>query len=215
MMNRGKRLRSFAVRFELGIGGMCGLTVVCLCIFLWVFLLGVWAGQTVLSPSSSDEAPWLHRVATRLLPAPTVPDTPPTGQDLQGAPTAPAPAIPVGPNADAQIDQSVEAEPAPGAIPGEANTPATGKGDAAATDATTCFALQVGAFREEVNAAEAVAAWKEKGYVAFSLPPQEGSHLHRVFVGRFADLGAANKLVTELEEKEQVRAYITLIPEGN
>ncbi|MDH4320632.1 MAG: hypothetical protein OEV73_03950, partial [Desulfobulbaceae bacterium] len=93
MLNRAKRLRSFAVRFELGIGGLCGLTVVCLCIFLWVFLLGVWAGQTVLSPSSSDEAPWLHQVATRLLPAPTVPDMPPTGQELREAPAVPVPAV--------------------------------------------------------------------------------------------------------------------------
>ncbi len=38
----------FVVRFELGIGGIAALVIVCACIFLWMFLFGVWAGQTVL-----------------------------------------------------------------------------------------------------------------------------------------------------------------------
>jgi hypothetical protein len=29
---------------------MLGLVVVCFCLFLWMFLLGVWAGQTILLP---------------------------------------------------------------------------------------------------------------------------------------------------------------------
>lgn len=37
-------------RFELGWSGLFGLSVVSFCIFLWLFLLGVWAGQTILSP---------------------------------------------------------------------------------------------------------------------------------------------------------------------
>ena len=49
-----KRQKRFAVRFELGFGALFGLGVVIFCIFLWMFLLGVWAGQTVLSPSSSE-----------------------------------------------------------------------------------------------------------------------------------------------------------------
>ncbi len=49
-----KRQKRFAVRFELGFGALFGLGVVIFCIFLWMFLLGVWAGQTVLSPSSAE-----------------------------------------------------------------------------------------------------------------------------------------------------------------
>jgi len=49
-----KRQKRFAVRFELGLGALFGLGVVIFCIFLWMFLLGVWAGQTVLSPSSTE-----------------------------------------------------------------------------------------------------------------------------------------------------------------
>lgn len=40
------------VRFELSWGGIVGITVVCFCIFLWMFLLGVWTGQSLLQPAS-------------------------------------------------------------------------------------------------------------------------------------------------------------------
>jgi len=39
-----------AFRIELGWRGMFGLVVVCFCLFLWMFLLGLWAGQTILLP---------------------------------------------------------------------------------------------------------------------------------------------------------------------
>ena len=43
-----KRVKPF--RFELGWSGMFGLVVVLFCLFLWMFLLGLWAGQTILLP---------------------------------------------------------------------------------------------------------------------------------------------------------------------
>ncbi|MDH3392895.1 MAG: SPOR domain-containing protein, partial [Desulfobulbaceae bacterium] len=102
-------------------------------------------------------------------------------------------------------------ELAPDAAASAAKATDAVKEESGASDAT-CFSLQVGAFRETANAKEAVAEWKGKGYEAFSLPPREGSSLTRVFVGRFDDLADANKLVADLEEKEKLRAYITLIP---
>jgi len=39
-------------RFQLGFSGVAGIAVVSFCLFLWMFLLGVWAGQTILLPSS-------------------------------------------------------------------------------------------------------------------------------------------------------------------
>lgn len=50
------------VKFELTWGGIAGITVICFCIFLWMFLMGVWVGQSLLQPASftnktaSDEA---------------------------------------------------------------------------------------------------------------------------------------------------------------
>jgi len=37
-------------RFELGWRGMFGLVIVCCCLFFWMFILGLWAGQTILLP---------------------------------------------------------------------------------------------------------------------------------------------------------------------
>ncbi|MFO7761345.1 MAG: hypothetical protein ACQES8_06100 [Thermodesulfobacteriota bacterium] len=36
------------IHIELSIKGLLGLGVVLFCIFLWMFLLGIWVGQTVL-----------------------------------------------------------------------------------------------------------------------------------------------------------------------
>lgn len=40
------------ISFELSWGGIAGVTVVCFCICIWMFLLGVWTGQSLLQPSS-------------------------------------------------------------------------------------------------------------------------------------------------------------------
>ena len=37
-------------RIELGWRGLFGMVIVCFCLFLWMFLLGIWAGQTILLP---------------------------------------------------------------------------------------------------------------------------------------------------------------------
>ena len=50
LTGKGRR-RPF--RFELGWSGVFGLAVVVFCLFLWMFLLGLWAGQTILLPPRS------------------------------------------------------------------------------------------------------------------------------------------------------------------
>jgi hypothetical protein len=39
------------IKFELTLSGLFGIGAVLFCVFLWMFLLGVWAGQTVLLPA--------------------------------------------------------------------------------------------------------------------------------------------------------------------
>lgn len=41
------------LKFELTKSGVGGIGVIVFCLFLWMFLLGVWAGQTLLSPFES------------------------------------------------------------------------------------------------------------------------------------------------------------------
>ncbi len=52
------------IKFQLTRSGILGIGVVCFCIFLWMFLLGVWTGQSMVLPSITPK-----QVATqRLLP---------------------------------------------------------------------------------------------------------------------------------------------------
>jgi len=43
------------VKFQLTRSGIAGIAVVCFCIFLWMFLVGVWAGQSLLYPPVIQE----------------------------------------------------------------------------------------------------------------------------------------------------------------
>ena len=47
-----KRPSGKTFRFQLSLGGMVGIGIVSCCLFLWMFLLGVWAGQTILLPAA-------------------------------------------------------------------------------------------------------------------------------------------------------------------
>ncbi len=45
-----KRKAKKTFRFQLTLPGIIGIGVVSFCLFLWMFLLGIWAGQTILLP---------------------------------------------------------------------------------------------------------------------------------------------------------------------
>lgn len=50
-----KRKPKKTYRFQLTLGGIIGIGVVSFCLFMWMFLLGIWAGQTILLPSAPPE----------------------------------------------------------------------------------------------------------------------------------------------------------------
>lgn len=164
-----KRKKRFAVRFDLGLGALSGLGVLLFCIFLWMFLLGIWAGQTVLSPESQkNKTSSLTRLAA---------DIWQRGVDSDREPTPEPVASPAAPESEASI-----------------------------------FSLQIGSFRDSAQAAQLVAKWREQGYTAFSIAPdEEGESRWRVFVGRFDNLADANAKAASLEKSEHVNAYITLL----
>ncbi|HIJ79568.1 MAG: SPOR domain-containing protein [Desulfobulbaceae bacterium] len=57
------RKNKFVIRFELGLFGMFSLALVCFCIFLWMYLFGVWSGQTILKPTGLLKSPLTGFVA--------------------------------------------------------------------------------------------------------------------------------------------------------
>jgi hypothetical protein len=42
------------IRFELTVSAAAGIVAIFLCLVLWIFLLGVWTGQTLLVPTSKE-----------------------------------------------------------------------------------------------------------------------------------------------------------------
>src|SRR3989338_11205259 len=58
----------FVIRFELGLLGMFSLTLVTGCIFFWMFIIGIWAGQTILQPTQGEEKSPLAKLAGALRP---------------------------------------------------------------------------------------------------------------------------------------------------
>ncbi len=44
------------IRFELTKSAIGGIAVIVFCLFLWMFLLGVWAGQSLLLPAYEKRA---------------------------------------------------------------------------------------------------------------------------------------------------------------
>ncbi len=49
---RVKKKPAKRFRFQLSLAEIAGIGIVSFCLFLWMFLLGIWAGQTILLPSS-------------------------------------------------------------------------------------------------------------------------------------------------------------------
>lgn len=58
-----RKKKRFVVRFQLTPVGIAGLGIVVFCVFLWMFLLGIWAGQTVLLPEEAGGGKWLSNRA--------------------------------------------------------------------------------------------------------------------------------------------------------
>jgi len=60
-----KRKAKKTYRFQLTLSGIIGIAVVSFCLFLWMFLLGIWAGQTILLPTARPTASAIKRVDDR------------------------------------------------------------------------------------------------------------------------------------------------------
>ena len=50
-MATARKKKSPKLKFELSRMGVAGIAIVVFCVFLWMFLLGVWVGQKVLFPT--------------------------------------------------------------------------------------------------------------------------------------------------------------------
>lgn len=181
------------VRIELGIGGLLGLVVVVFCIFLWMYLFGVWTGQSGLQSTLATGDPReLISAATKMLKA------------------GPPPPVDTLPADESEAATSV----APSVAQSHAERSAPENADNEKENAPSFFAVQVGAFRDEQRALKAVAQWRVREYDAFYLKPDADGTFYRVLVGRFDSLAEANTLAAKLESSEQNKVFISLVSEN-
>jgi len=194
--------KGFSIKFDLSIGGLLGVGVVCFCIFLWMFLLGVWAGQTGLISGMSFPTqvvtpdPGKGEAAKRK--APPAPVVAPV-LEPPPAPVAPPEAVAPGPAALAV------APPAP-----SAQLIAPSKPRAKASE-SPFYAIQVGAFRDSKNVEDELRVWRARGYEAFSRPPGENEHLTKVYIGHYPDAATARKKESVLAKKRKFSPLIVMI----
>ncbi len=183
-----RKKKKWAIRFELGIGGLVGLGIVGFCIFLWMFLLGIWAGQTVLQSSSGlGGALPFSKISSSLLPK--LKGDSPKESEVRSSPPV-----------DSVLESSVSVNEVLWEEEADASEP-------------TFFSLQVGAFSDMRRAKKNVSNWLAKEYEAFFLSPEgPDDSYYRVLIGKFDNLADANAEAVRLENDENTRVYITLVP---
>lgn len=67
VMATTRKPRKKKIKFELTKSGIAGIGVVAFCLFLWMFLLGVWTGQSLLLPSYEKKQPVAQSVEQKPL----------------------------------------------------------------------------------------------------------------------------------------------------
>lgn len=193
--------KGYTIKFELSLSGLLGVVVVCFCIFLWMFLLGLWAGQTGLISGVSFSAPPAIPAAAKLGASRNKVEEAPVVAPTPEPESAPAPE----PVASAPLLEAPVAA-VPPAVP-TAPPEAVDKAEVA-----VFYAIQVGAFKDSKHVEEALKVWRTLGYKPFLRPPVGANeHLTKVYLGHFADADTARKEAEILARKEKITPVVARV----
>ncbi len=200
--------KGFSIKFDLSLAGLLGVGVVCFCVFLWMFLLGVWAGQTGLISGmaliSQNAVPAAAKVEAPKRPAPQEPvaaTSPEPSPVITPAAPAPVPvASPIAVSSPLPVASSAPVVKA--VVIAEPRAPAP---------EPPFYAIQVGAFRDSQNVEDELRLWRARGYEAFSRPPGENEHLTKVYIGHYPDAAGARKQEVVLAKKRKISPLIVMI----
>ena len=209
--------KGYTIRFELSLAGLLGVVVVCFCIFLWMFLLGLWAGQTgLISGMSFPAKPIISTVVKAEVPKSKVAEPQEASPEPEPAAVAPPDvAAPVTPAEVAVPPASPEKPPvAPTPVAHAEPSPPVAPVDEPRAKAKMppYYAVQVGAFRAIKSVRDELRAWRAKGFEAFSRPPAGANeHLTKVYLGHCPDAAAAMKLADGLPKKKKFSPIIVMI----
>lgn len=200
-------------RIELGFLGLIFVFLLLVCLFLWMFILGVWFGQRMVGkgPSPVAEKTLKEKIpeelpAEEVSPPPGVlsPERPPAVQP-PGRPSSgkPAPRAPSKPESVSQEKPVV----APKMASPESET-------SPAPKPSSYFTLQVASFRDSGEAERYARLFRERGYAARVVKvelPGKGTW-YRVYVGRFGSKVEAEQAYRKLKARKLVdKAYIKKI----
>jgi len=195
--------KGYTIKFELSLGGLLGVVVVCFCIFVWMFLLGLWAGQTGLIGGLSFSAPPAIPVASKIGAA--------SNKVMMAPEVVPPPEPEPAPVSTPEPAASAPPPEAPVAVVPPETPPAPAQAVAKA-EATIFYAIQVGAFRDSRNVEEALQVWRTLGYKPFSRPPAGANeHLTKVYLGHYPEAATARKEAEALAKKERITPVVAMI----
>ena len=190
-MARSRTRKKKKIKFEVTLNGLFAIGAVLFCIFLWMFLLGIWSGQTVLT-SGKYEMSETNKTPAKVVQVETI------KAEKVKEKAVPSPASQKEEKQEKAVQ--VKAEKVKPGIADEEEDP-------------SYFAVQVGAFKDKDLAVKAVKSWQTKGYKSFSREPEgPDDKFTRVYVGRFDNMDAAKKQAATLEKKEKVKPFIVLVP---
>ena len=188
-------------RFELSFLGMIFVFLLLVCLFLWMFILGVWFGQRLVGKGASPVAEkTLKKKIPEEVPAEEVTPPPIT---LPGNLTASREGVSsflekkTSPEVKALSEVKPSSSPSPKVVSEKKET--------------AYYVLQVASFRDRTEAERYARAFRERGYAAEVVSvelPGKGTW-HRVYVGRFKSQAEAQKAYRELKARKLIKtAYI-------
>ncbi len=166
---------------------------------LWMFLFGIWAGQTVLQRYGNDH---IRRPLAKEF----------AGHFSSGNRVVKSPVHLLAAGQDKVVKRLLAKSVKKNLVSqvGKKNSGASQKG----TQGGSFYAIQVGAYQDVARARKAAGQWRLIEQEAFYLQPPEGSRFYRVFVGHIGDLPSAKKKVAAIEDRIKSKVFITLI-DGN
>ncbi|HFC97534.1 MAG TPA: SPOR domain-containing protein [Thermosulfurimonas dismutans] len=186
-------------RFELGFLGLTFVFLLMVCLFLWMFILGVWFGQRMMGKGPSPVAEKTLKKVPEELPAEEV--MPPPGL--------------------ASTENQTRGETPPETVSQpevskEKVSPAPSKPEKAPQqeEKRPYYALQVASFRDPGEAQKYASYFRDRGYAARVVKvnlPRKGIW-YRVYVGHFASRAEAEAAYRKLKASKWIKkAYIQKI----
>lgn len=202
-------------RIELGFLGLAFVFVLLVCLFLWMFILGVWFGQKMVGkgPSPVAEKTLKERVPEELPAAEEV--APPKVVGMEEQKESPAPEVPnevtTKERAPAPTPATSSSGPSP---PPESPPPSKEKPPATSKEKPSTgpyYTLQVASFKTLSEAERYARFFRDRGYFSRVVKvelPRKGVW-YRVYVGKFKSLAEAKEAYHHLKQKKLVKqAYI-------